>query len=187
LDDGTRIGAAQVLVAGGPWTPQFLDGLAPAPPISRTWGVTVQARLAHPPRHILEEGVVHTVNAAEGQTGSLFSLVTAGEVVTVGSTFLVDEPNPEDLAPMLLQRGSAFVPALAGAPVIAVRLCGRPQSADGRPFIGAVPGAEGLYVCVGHGPWGMSTGPASAAMAVDLMNGQDRVPPALRADRAVSA
>jgi glycine/D-amino acid oxidase-like deaminating enzyme len=79
------------------------------------------------------------------------------------------------------------VPALAGTVVKAIRLCARPQSVDGRPFVGAVPEVEGLFVCAGHGPWGMSTGPASAALVVDLMTGtEDRIPPALRAERAWS-
>jgi glycine/D-amino acid oxidase-like deaminating enzyme len=50
-----------------------------------------------------------------------------------------------------------------------------------------VPTVDGLFVCAGHGPWGMSTGPASAATIVDLILGrEDRVPPGLRADRRLA-
>ena len=183
--DGSTLGADRVLVAAGPWTPSAV-GLEPAwPPISRTWGVTVQVELEAPPQAILEEGVVHTINAPGGHADSLFSLVTADGVATVGSTFFAEEPDPDAYGPLLLERGAAFVPALAGAAVKAIRLCARPQSIDGRPFVGAVPDVEGLFVCAGHGPWGMSTGPASAALVVDLMRGtEDRIPPALRAERA---
>jgi glycine/D-amino acid oxidase-like deaminating enzyme len=185
LGDGETIPGSRVLVAAGPWTPEVLD-LEPAwPPISRTFGVTVQVSLPDGPRSILEEGVVHTINTPSGHADSLFSLVTADGVATVGSTFFAEQPDPEALAPVLLERGSVFVPGLAHAEIREVRLCARPQSVDGRPFIGPVPGADGLFVCAGHGPWGMSTGPASAAMAVDLMTGrEDRIPAALRADRA---
>jgi len=187
LDNGEPIPADQVLVAGGPWTPEMLGAEPSGPRISRTWGVTVRLKLPDPPRHILEEGVVHTVNVPSGTVGSLFSLVGMGGVATVGSTFLADEPDPETVAPVLIQRGTTFVPALADAPVIGIRLCARPQSADGRPFIGPVPDAEGLFVCAGHGPWGMSTGPASAALVVDLMLGRpDRVPADLRSDRPLT-
>jgi glycine/D-amino acid oxidase-like deaminating enzyme len=186
LDDGEQLSADQVLVAGGPWTPEILDRDPTWPGISRTWGVTVQLELADPPRHILEEGVVHTVNVASGLERSLFSLVGVGSVATVGSTFVADQPDPDDLAPSLVQRGSAFVPALADAAVIGVRLCARPQSVDGHPFIGPVPGMEGLFVCAGHGPWGISTGPGSAALVVDQVLGRtDRVPTELRSDRAL--
>ncbi|MGH2488530.1 MAG: NAD(P)/FAD-dependent oxidoreductase [Candidatus Limnocylindria bacterium] len=185
LDDGEHLPADQVLVAGGPWTPEVL-GREPAwPAITRTWGVTVQVQLASAPRHVLEEGVVHTVNVPRGQSGSLFSLIAVGELATVGSIFLTDEPDPEVVAPELVHRGSAFVPALADAPIIGIRLCARPQSQDGRPFIGPVPGVDGLFVCAGHGPWGISSGPGSAALVVDLMLGRaDRIPAALRSDRA---
>jgi glycine/D-amino acid oxidase-like deaminating enzyme len=89
---------------------------------------------------------------------------------------------------VLVQHGGEFVPALADAPVIRIRMCARPQSVDGRPFIGPVANAEGLFVCAGHGPWGISTGPGSAALVVELMLGRaDRVPAALRADRVPAA
>jgi len=186
LDDGENVSVDQVLLAGGPWTPEILGTEPPWPPITRTWGVTVQVELADPPHHVLEEGVVHTVNVPSGLAGSLFSLIAVGGLTTVGSTFLADQPDEEAVALALIQRGSEFVPALAEAPVISIRICARPQSIDGRPFIGPVANAEGLFVCAGHGPWGISTGPGSAALVVDLLLGlPDRVPGELRSDRAV--
>jgi glycine/D-amino acid oxidase-like deaminating enzyme len=175
-----------VLVAAGPWTPEVIDDTPAWPAIVRTWGVTVQVELAAPPRHVLEEGVVHTINVPGGQDGSLFSLVAAEGVATVGSTFLATEPDPSIVASRLLERGARFVPGLATAAVREVRLCARPQSVDGRPFIGPVPGVEGLFVCAGHGPWGMSIGPASTELVVNLiLDRGDEIPEALRSERAV--
>jgi glycine/D-amino acid oxidase-like deaminating enzyme len=185
FNDGETLSADAVVVAGGPWTPEILGLDPPWPAISRTWGVTVQVALTDPPGHILEEGVVHTINVPSGHAGSLFSMVTANGVGTVGSTFVADEPDPNEWAPRLVARGAAFVPALAEAPIGDVRLCARPQSEDGRPFIGPVPDIEGLFVCAGHGPWGMSTGPASAAMVVEQILGRgNRIPPELSASRS---
>jgi glycine/D-amino acid oxidase-like deaminating enzyme len=184
LEDGSTISGAAVLVAGGPWTPEILDMAPPWPPITRTWGVTVQVAISDPPHHILEEGVVHTVNVPTGQAGSLFSLMPVGAVATVGSTFLADPPDPEVEGRLLVARGAAFVPALANAPILGIRMCARPQSSDGRPRIGPVPGAEGLFVCAGHGPWGISTGPGSAALIADLILGREaRIPAELAASR----
>ena len=184
LEDGTTISGRAVLVAGGPWTPEILDLDPSWPPITRTWGVTVQVAMANPPRHILEEGVVHTVNIPTGQDSSLFSLMPVGAIATVGSTFLIDPPDPEVEGRLLVARGAAFVPALANAPILGIRMCARPQSADGRPRIGPVPGVDGLFVCAGHGPWGISTGPGSAALIADLILGRDdRVPAELAAAR----
>jgi glycine oxidase len=186
IHDDEPLHCPQVLVAAGPWTPGVLSQQPSWPAIGRTWGVTVQVELPDAPRHVLEEGVVHTINVEGGSEGSLFSLVAAAGVATVGSTFLADEPNPRALGPRLLRLGARFVPALSEAVIKDVRVCARPQSADGHPFIGAVPHIDGLYVCAGHGPWGMSIGPATAELAVDVMRGHTRrVPLSLRPSRAV--
>jgi glycine/D-amino acid oxidase-like deaminating enzyme len=43
---------------------------------------------------------------------------------------------------------------------------------DGRPLVGAVPGFDGLFIAAGHGPWGISTGPASARHVAELVLGK---------------
>ena len=58
-------------------------------------------------------------------------------------------------------------------------VCARPLSLDGRPLVGRVPGTEGLWVAAGHGPWGISTGPASGRLLADLLDGRVAAPPAL--------
>ena len=191
MTDGTHLAADAVLLAAGPWVPDLLpsDGWRPA--ITRTWGVTVQVQPAAVPSHILEEGTVHTINVAGGMAvagsdvPSIFSLMPAASLATIGSTFVATEPDPALVAPLLLERAAAFVPGIASAELIGFRVCGRPQSADGYPFIGPVPGVEGLTICAGHGPWGISTGPASAELAVASMVSGTPVPNQLRADREV--
>jgi glycine/D-amino acid oxidase-like deaminating enzyme len=64
------------------------------------------------------------------------------------------------------------VPAVAGAPTERVRMCARPLSFDGRPLVGEVPGVEGLWIAAGHGPWGISTGPATARLVADRLLGR---------------
>ena len=73
---------------------------------------------------------------------------------------------------------ATFVPGVADAPIRGTRACARPQSADGRPLIGRVAGRRGLVVCAGHGSWGISTGPASARLAADLILGREPLIPA---------
>ena len=101
-----------------------------------------------------------------------FSLVPLPGASAVGSTFLAREPDPSSWIEPILERAVRFVPAVGDAPIRGVRACARPQSVDGRPLIGEVPGVRNLYVCAGHGPWGISTGPASARLITDLMLGQ---------------
>ncbi|HEX9634011.1 MAG TPA: FAD-dependent oxidoreductase [Candidatus Limnocylindria bacterium] len=195
LADGAEIQGDAVLVAAGPWSPNLVDPSSAWQPIRPTHGVTVQVEVSTAPTHILEEGVVHTINRPVETGGpgpdleSTFSMISVGRTSTVGSTFLPEPPDPEAVAPLLLSRGARFVPGLRHAAVLRSRVCTRPQSVDGRPFVGPWPGVEGLFVCVGHGPWGISTGPASAALAVSaiLDADEDGIVPELRASRVVGS
>ena len=116
----------------------------------------------------------------DGELGLLFSLVTREGVSSLGSTFLTEQPEPTEVAPGLVERGSRFVPSLAGTQAVSLRACARPISADGRPLLGALPGTEGLFVATGHGLWGVSLGPGSARLVADAVLGRDpAIPPAL--------
>ena len=198
LEDGTRVAAGAVLVAAGPWSPALVDPSGTWRPIRPTYGVTVQLRLGvAAPRHVVEEDEVDVVNRADAATAragaaegdadeppSLFSLASAGGISTLGSTFLPGEPDPATVEALLLRRAVEFLPAIAEAEIVGRRMCARPQSIDGHPFIGPLPGVEGLFVCAGHGPWGISTGPATAAMAARAVLDGTPPPPELAAARA---
>ena len=169
-----------VIVAGGPWTPEIIDPSGRWRPIRPVWGVVVETTMAAPPGHVLEEaemdealGAGHladTIGASEDPAVTpRFSLMTAGGRSAAGSTFLESEPELTPWVERILQRGARFVPTLLEAPIREVRVCARPVAADGRPLIGAIPGVDGLFVCAGHGPWGISTGPGSARLVADLV------------------
>lgn len=192
LDDGSAIDADAVLVAAGPWSPRLVDPTGAWRPILPTHGVTVQLRLgAAAPRHVVEEDAVDSINRSEpaagptsdGEPPSLFSIASAGGTSTLGSTFLSVEPDPASIELLLLRRAARFLPAVAGAEIVGRRMCARPQSIDGRPFIGRVPGVDGLFVCAGHGPWGISTGPASSAIAARTILDGTAPPDELAASR----
>ncbi len=184
--DGRQIAADAVLVAAGPWTPGLIDPSGAWQPILPRWGVVVETALAGGPRHVLEEAEI------EGEIGSAdadvqpaaqhvdFSLVPLDGAGSVGSTFLAEEPRPADWVERILSRAATFVPSLADAPIRGTRACARPQSLDGRPLIGRVPGRRDLYICAGNGSWGISTGPASARLVVDEILGRSSaIPPEL--------
>jgi glycine/D-amino acid oxidase-like deaminating enzyme len=188
---GVRVGgelvpAGAVVVAAGPWTPAVIDPTGRWAPISPRWGVVVEAELAAPPRHVLEEAGIEAVLDAGGARTSAgaaaddvadadeveFSLVPLTGAAAVGSTFLAREPVPDEWMERILVRATRFIPGVADAPIRGVRACARPQGADGRPLVGTVPGRRGLFVCAGHGPWGISTGPASARLVANLVLGR---------------
>ena len=168
LSTGERVAAGEVIIAAGPWSAEMVPGWRSNPPIRALWGVVVTTHLEAPPVHVLEElGVDQPV-----QPALAFSLISAGGTTGVGSTFLDERPDPAAYVARLMARGAAFVPTLRDAPIDSVRMCARPLSFDSRPFIGRLPGMAGLWICAGHGPWGISTGPASAELVVQRILGQ---------------
>jgi D-hydroxyproline dehydrogenase subunit beta len=173
--------AGAVALAAGPWTSQLA-----AAPVAPLWGVNVEVRLPEPPRHVLEQSGIDALLGAGGGLQSLFSIVTAGGVSAVGSTFLPDEPDPAELAPVLLQRGARYLPALAAVDSFSARACPRPQSTDNRPLLGPHPGIDGLHLATGHGAWGISLGPGSAELVARAILGDGpEIPAELAATRSV--
>ncbi len=200
IEGARHIPADRVLIAAGPWSPYLIDPSGRWRPIVATWGATAQLVMARPPRHVVEEARVEPVNRpledadetarppGPEATPSLFTLAAADGVATIGSTFLAAEPDHRALAPILVERGARYFPALRDATLAGTRACARPQSMDGRPLTGYVPGVDGLLLAAGHGPWGISCGPATSRMAVAalLSGSDDPVPAGLRAARFAS-
>jgi glycine/D-amino acid oxidase-like deaminating enzyme len=196
--------AGAVVVAAGPWTPDAVDPTGRWQPIRPSWGVVASVIVPDAPRHGLEASDIDieppsssTSDAAAdaraglgeavgpGDEGVDFSLVPAAGSSSLGSTFLPEEPDPAVWLAALRRAGSRYVPAIADAAVVGLRCCARPVSLDGRPLVGAVPWADGLWVAAGHGPWGISTGPGSARLLVDAFLGDDPavIPPDLAVRR----
>jgi glycine/D-amino acid oxidase-like deaminating enzyme len=201
--DGEAISAGAVIAAAGPWTPALLDPTGAWAPIRALWGVVVEVEMSTPIRHIVDEidetTAAGTIAAAtggdrhgHGEPGGRgpgvrevpsphlvgTSIIPSPGIVTIGATHLDTEPDPAAWIEAILVRASGIVPALADAPIRGVRACARPLSRDGRPLLGAVPGRRNLFVCAGHGAWGISTGPASARLVADLVLGRAPVIPA---------
>jgi D-amino-acid dehydrogenase len=186
--DGVPIPGDAVLVAAGPWSPELVDPSGRWSPIRPRWGVVVETELPAGPRHVVEEAEIGAAIGAPPEDRPLefdpdealedFSLVPLAGLASVGSTFLAREPDPGAWVERLLVRASRFVPGVAEAPIRGTRSCARPQSLDGRPLIGRVPGRRDLFLCAGHGSWGISTGPASARLIADEILGRGPAIPA---------
>ena len=64
-----------------------------------------------------------------------------------------------------------FLPQLAAATVLEVRIGFRPAIPDGKPVLGRSPGIENLWFATGLGPYGLQVGPWSGAAVTDLALG----------------
>jgi D-amino-acid dehydrogenase len=159
LDDLPAAGA--VIVAGGAWSPALVPGLE-----------------VHPQRgQILHLAITDPACAQWPVVSPLahhYLLAFAGRVVA-GAT----REDGVGFAPVLTAAGQhqvladalAVAPGLAGAPVLEWRVGLRPVATRGYPYLGAVPGREGLFVATGHGATGLTWGPWSGAAVADLALG----------------
>jgi glycine/D-amino acid oxidase-like deaminating enzyme len=183
-DDGVLRPAGAVLVAAGPWSSELIDPTGAWRPVSALWGVTVQ--LALPPgrviRHRIEEWD-DTGTDAELRSHIHFEVTPLDAMSVLGASRATTVPDEAGIAKVLVERASRFTPVVAASTVMATRLCGRPVTADALPLLGPVPGVEGLFVAAGHGPYGISLGPASGRIAADAVLGKAPVPEAFRPDR----
>lgn len=138
--------AAQTLVATGAWT----EGVDPL------WGVTAGVDVRS--GHVLEEAGVEGISTHAH--GDIFTL--CGN--RLGSSFDPDEPDPHAVAKRLQARAERFI---GDVTIRDVRACPRPLSPTGRPIVERRD--DRTVVCTGHGPWGISIGPATARRAADLI------------------
>jgi glycine/D-amino acid oxidase-like deaminating enzyme len=72
----------------------------------------------------------------------------------------------------MLERSFAFVPRLRGLQALRIWTGFRPTTPDGRPYLGAVPGAADQWVAAGHEGLGVTTALGSARLMVDLIQGR---------------
>ena len=105
----------------------------------------------------------------------------------LGASRAATVPDEAAVAQLLVERATRFVPAVASSTVTAVRACARPVTRDALPLLGPVPGIDGLFVAAGHGPYGITLGPASGRIAADAVLGTAPVPEQFRVDRAAVA
>ncbi|WP_445148708.1 NAD(P)/FAD-dependent oxidoreductase [Baekduia sp. Peel2402] len=178
-DDGTLHAADRVLVAAGPWSSALADPTGEWSPVSALWGVTMQVAL--PPGH----GVRHRIEEWDEpfDAGVQFEATPLDDVTVLGASRTIETPDETTYAAAILSRAARFLPILASARTVKAATCARPVTPDGLPLLGPVPGVEDLHVAAGHGPYGISLGPASGRIAADVLLDRSAVPTAFATDR----
>lgn len=165
--ESASISAADVVVAGGAWSPTF----------ERTLG----CHLAVEPQR---GQIVHLRTGRYQDVGDWPLLATVGDRyqvpwpdgrVAVGATRETgsgyDAHTTAAGVLSVLQEALRVSPGLADAAVVDVRVGLRPVTPDLLPVLGAVPGWEGIHVATGHGPTGLTLGPFTAGLIADGLAG----------------
>lgn len=168
--DGDRVAGVQVgerviegdavVIAMGPWSADAAAWLGIPLPIEPLKGQIVRVRTAQPLRAFsFGHGGDYVVTKPDG-------------IVYLGTTEEhagFDREPTEAARDQIVAFARRYTSAFDDAEVVAQTACLRPLSADGVPYIGAVPGLAGAYVATGHGRQGILMAPPTARALVELM------------------
>ena len=169
---GETIEADAVVLAMGPWTGR-LAGRVRLPRVAGLKGYSVTLAAPDVPAHAL----FVDYRTADGRhlEPEIFPRPD-GEVYVCGMADpapLPDSPDAVEVSEAscaVLARAAGRVSnSLAAARITRQQACYRPVTDDGLPLIGRVPGAAGLYVATGHGPWGILNAPATGQALAELI------------------
>jgi len=163
--DQEAIMAGHTIVASGSWTGDLLSTLSVSLPVEPVKGqmMVFKAKPSIVNRVILMAGR-YVIPRNDGR-------------ILVGSTLEregFDKQTTESARTSLYQTAVGIIPALADFPVEHHWAGLRPGSPEGIPFIGEVPGYQGLSVNAGQYRNGLVLAPASTRLQADLL--LDRAP-----------
>ncbi|AYF88425.1 glycine oxidase ThiO [Pseudomonas sp. DY-1] len=158
--------ADRVVLAAGAWSGELLARLGLALPVEPVKGQMILFKCA--------EDFLPAMVLAKGR----YAIPRRDGHILVGSTLehAGFDKTPTDEALESL-KASAFelLPELANSEVVGHWAGLRPSSPEGIPFIGPVPGADGLWLNCGHYRNGLVLAPASCRLLMDLMLGREPI------------
>ena len=185
-DDGP-IGADEVVVAAGPWSPRLLEPVGVRLSVIGVRGWLVRVDPAQPLVHHLVRTVermperIERPPAGDVARNGLPTSDDYGSVVhphvdgtaLIGSSraaWLTPEPEDASVPQRILTDAIRVVPRLAEAPMVSSWWGLRPMTPDERPLIGRA--REGLIVATGHGSEGVINGAGTAELVGAIVSGE---------------
>lgn len=174
LDDGSSL-SGPVLVATGCALPALLPQL---PMRARKGHLVITDRYPGLLRHqLLELGYADSAHGdADSSVAFNVQPRPTGQILLGSSREFsaTDAAVSPAMLRRMLERCFAFVPALRELQALRAWTGFRPTTPDGRPYLGAVPGATDQWVAAGHEGLGVTTALGSARLLLDLI--QQRQP-----------
>ncbi|MDO9617650.1 MAG: glycine oxidase ThiO [Pseudomonas sp.] len=158
--------ADQVVLTAGAWSGALMKTLGIELPVAPVKGQMILYKCA--------EDFLSAIVLAKGR----YAIPRRDGHILIGSTLehagFDKTPTDEALA-SLKASAIELLPALADAEVVGHWAGLRPGSPEGIPFIGPVPGHEGLWLNCGHYRNGLVLAPASCQLLMDLMLGREPI------------
>jgi glycine oxidase len=158
--------ADRVVVAAGAWSGELLRSLGIALPVEPVKGQMILYKCA--------EDFLTSIVLANGR----YAIPRRDGHVLIGSTLEhvgFDKTPTEEALASLKASAVGLLPALVDAEVVGHWAGLRPGSPEGIPFIGPVPGHDGLWLNCGHFRNGLVLAPASCQLLTDLLLGREPI------------
>lgn len=152
--------AATTIIAGGAWSGQLLSPLGVELPVEPVHGQMMLYKA--------EPGLIDRVVLSGGR----YLIPRNDGRILVGSTLErigFEKRTTDEARASLHETALSIMPALKDYPIEHHWSGLRPGSPEGVPYIGAVPGYEGLWVNAGQFRNGLVLAPASTRLLVDLV------------------
>ncbi|MGJ7476228.1 glycine oxidase ThiO [Pseudomonas fulva] len=161
-----ELAADEVVLSAGAWSGELLRHLGLELPVEPVKGQMILFKCA--------EDFLPSMVLAKGR----YAIPRRDGHILVGSTLehAGYDKTPTDQALASLKASAVdLLPGLDGAPVVAHWAGLRPGSPEGVPFIGPVPGFDGLWLNCGHYRNGLVLAPASCQLLADLLSGAEPI------------
>ncbi len=160
------IAADEVVLTAGAWSGDLLRPLGFELPVVPVKGQMILFKCA--------EDFLPSMVLAKGR----YAIPRRDGHILVGSTLEhagYDKTPTDEALDSLRASAIELVPALAGAELAGHWAGLRPGSPEGVPYIGRVPGCEGLWLNCGHYRNGLVLAPASCQLFSDLLAGREPI------------
>jgi glycine oxidase len=158
--------ADDVVLSAGAWSGDLLRTLGLDLPVEPVKGQMILFKCA--------EDFLPSMVLAKGR----YAIPRRDGHILVGSTLEhagYDKTPTEEALASLKASAIELLPALEGAEVVGHWAGLRPGSPEGVPYIGRVPGHEGLWLNCGHYRNGLVLAPASCQLFADLLTGAEPI------------
>jgi glycine oxidase len=163
--DKDKLHADRVVLCAGAWSSQIGQRLNELMPVHPVRGQIILLKLdARPFTHVISRGKTYLIPRRDGHV-----LLGATQEADAG---FVKRNTPDGIA-KLFEKGVKLVPMIADAPVVAQWAGLRPGTPDDNPYIGPVPGFDGLIAATGHFRSGLILAPVTAEIVAGLIQSRD--------------
>ncbi|MDA1257785.1 MAG: FAD-binding oxidoreductase [Chloroflexi bacterium] len=166
LEDGTQVHGGSVLLTMGPWSGEAASWLDYPVPVRPQRGQLVYLA---PPGDGDGPELATGVTAIEHNC-SMVRKRLSDTVVGAASDFVgFDRSITSSARDELLIDAARLSKRVETAHISGQTACLRPVSADGRPYVGRVPGWDGVFLAAGHAGHGIHYGPVTASAIAGLI------------------